>query len=155
MKYSYRDIKRSFKKGGSITSRLIMNYVSVPFIYFFSNFTKVTPTQITLIGFFIGLYAAYFFLIEEFIIGVVLFELSYIFDCIDGRLARLTGKTSKIGDMFDHILGPFLILILIIPFIWHYYLLSMDWQLLLLVIFAFLYPFNIFVNYFSKYTFGV
>ncbi len=154
MKYKYIDIKDSFKNGGSIISRLFMNRISMPFIYCFANFTKVTPNQITLIGFTFGLCAALSFYKSAFILGAMLFEISYLFDCIDGRLARLTGQTTKTGDMYDHILGQFIVLILILPLICHNFLLARPFQLFLLVVFLFLSPFNYFVNYFSKYTFS-
>jgi phosphatidylglycerophosphate synthase len=153
MKYTYKDIKKSFKEGSSFIASFVMDYVSVPFVWFFSNFTKVTPNQITFIGFFWGLLASFSFFFNKFIIGIIFFELSYIFDCIDGRLARLTNKTSKVGDMYDHILGQFLILVLIIPLVYHYFMLGKFYSLLILVIFGFLSPFNYFIGYFSKYTF--
>ena len=154
MKYNYKQIKKSFKDGGSITSRLVMNHVSVPFIYVISNYTKITPNNITIIGFLLGLYSMYLFLDNSFIFGIIFFELSYIFDCIDGRLARLTNNTSKIGDMLDHILGQFLVLILSIPFFLYFYYLNMYKEILLLVLFIFLSPFNYFINYYCKYTFA-
>jgi phosphatidylglycerophosphate synthase len=153
IKYKYKDISSSFKNGGSIISVLFMNRISMPFIFIIANYTRITPNQITLIGFLFGLYAALLFYNENYILGVILFEISYLFDCIDGRLARLTNNTSKIGDMYDHFLGQLLILILTIPFAIHFYLLNMQLQFLFLIMFVFLSPFNYFVNYYSKYTF--
>ena len=147
IKYKYKDISSSFKNGGSIISVLFMNRISMPFIFIIANYTRITPNQITLIGFLFGLYAALLFYNENYILGVILFEISYLFDCIDGRLARLTNNTSKIGDMYDHFLGQLLILILTIPFAIHFYLLNMQLQFLFLIMFVFLSPFYYFVNY--------
>jgi hypothetical protein len=67
---------------------------------------KVTPNQITLISFVIGLLSAYEFSRGDFwsiFTGAILLQLSIIVDCVDGELARYTRKFSQLGAWLDAI----------------------------------------------------
>lgn len=47
--------------------------------------------------------ACFFFLGEPIylVIGAFVYEFNFMLDCVDGKLARLTGKCSKLGEFFD------------------------------------------------------
>jgi phosphatidylglycerophosphate synthase len=67
---------------------------------------RVTPNQITLISFGIGLLSAYAFSRGDFwsiFAGALLLQLSIIVDCVDGELARYTRKFSQLGAWLDAI----------------------------------------------------
>lgn len=67
---------------------------------------KMTPNQVTLISFAVGLLSAYEFSIGSFwhiFTGAVLLQLSIIIDCVDGELARYTRKFSQLGAWLDAI----------------------------------------------------
>jgi len=67
---------------------------------------RVTPNQITLISFAIGLLSAYEFSRGDFwsiFAGALLLQLSIIVDCVDGELARYTRKFSALGAWLDAI----------------------------------------------------
>lgn len=67
---------------------------------------KVTPNQITLISFAIGLLSAYEFSRGDFwsiFNGALLLQLSIIVDCVDGELARYTRQFSQLGAWLDAI----------------------------------------------------
>ncbi|CAN2229544.1 CDP-alcohol phosphatidyltransferase [Candidatus Nanopelagicaceae bacterium] len=67
---------------------------------------KMTPNQVTLISFAVGLYSAYQFSQGTFwsiIAGAVLLQLSIIIDCVDGELARYTRQFSQLGAWLDAI----------------------------------------------------
>ena len=67
---------------------------------------KMTPNQVTLISFAIGLLSAYEFSKGNFwsiFIGAVLLQLSIIIDCVDGELARYTRQFSQLGAWLDAI----------------------------------------------------
>jgi hypothetical protein len=67
---------------------------------------KMTPNQVTLISFAIGLLSAYEFSKGDFwsiFIGAVLLQLSIIIDCVDGELARYTRQFSQLGAWLDAI----------------------------------------------------
>jgi CDP-alcohol phosphatidyltransferase len=86
-------------------------YVARPpaavFVHLLRN-TKVTPDQVTLFAFVVALGAAamvallpgYFGLLA----AVIVFELSYVLDCVDGMLARLRGTASTTGHLLDFLM---------------------------------------------------
>ena len=70
--------------------------------------TCVTPNAITIISIFIGVAAGplfYFKNIRLTLAGIICLLVANILDCVDGQLARLTGKKSKIGRILDGIAG--------------------------------------------------
>jgi len=67
---------------------------------------KMTPNQVTLISFLVGLYSAYCFSKGSFwmiLSGAILLQLSIIIDCVDGELARYTRRFSQLGAWLDAI----------------------------------------------------
>jgi hypothetical protein len=67
---------------------------------------KMTPNQVTLISFAVGIYAAYQFSQGTFwsiFAGAILLQLSIIIDCVDGELARYTRQFSQLGAWLDAI----------------------------------------------------
>ncbi|MBN1939975.1 MAG: CDP-alcohol phosphatidyltransferase family protein [Candidatus Aminicenantes bacterium] len=69
--------------------------------------TKVTPNQVTVFSFFIGLAGAGCFSLgsrEGFIAGGLLVQLSSIVDCADGMLARARGMANDFGAYLDLLL---------------------------------------------------
>ena len=67
---------------------------------------KMTPNQVTLISFAVGLFSAYEFSRGTFwtiFAGAVLLQLSIIIDCVDGELARYTRQFSQLGAWLDAI----------------------------------------------------
>ncbi len=69
--------------------------------------TRVTPNQVTVASFFIGLAGAGCFSLGlrwAFIAGGILTELSSIVDCADGMLARARGASNDFGAYLDLLL---------------------------------------------------
>jgi len=63
---------------------------------------NLTPNMITTISLILGLSSAYSIYKDSYIIGAILWFLSYYFDCADGKMARKFKMTSKFGDLYDH-----------------------------------------------------
>lgn len=66
--------------------------------------TFVTPNQLTYLSFFMGICSGISFIMGEyssFVIGGILAQLSSIFDCADGMLARSKNLCSKYGAFLD------------------------------------------------------
>ncbi len=69
--------------------------------------TRVTPNQVTVAGFLVGLAGAGLFLTgERWLVaaGGLLAQMSSIIDCADGMLARSRGQESELGAALDLIL---------------------------------------------------
>jgi len=79
-----------------------------------SKIASLTPNHVTFLSF--GLYSAAAGLIVVggawSVLAAVLLPVSYVLDCLDGQLARYTGKTSAIGDYLDKTLDVLKIFII-------------------------------------------
>lgn len=65
----------------------------------------LTPNHFTFASLVIGFVAAWYFSQGDslsLIIGVILLNISFIFDCCDGQISRLKGLQSKMGHWFDY-----------------------------------------------------
>jgi phosphatidylglycerophosphate synthase len=66
--------------------------------------TSLTPNQITLISFAVGLASGLFFWAGGYIhgiIGALLFQFSAVLDCCDGEVARIKSMQSRLGQWLD------------------------------------------------------
>ena len=61
----------------------------------------ITPAMLTLLSFVTGVGAAALFANEYLILGAVVFQLSFLFDCVDGKIARLRNQASERGAFWD------------------------------------------------------
>jgi len=66
---------------------------------------KIHPNVITLASLPVALAAAYFFFSDKLLIGALCYFIYYILDTIDGKWARLTGRTSELGARLDNYVG--------------------------------------------------
>ena len=80
------------------------------------HFIKVNPNVLTWISLVFAIFAGMFFYYSSpdlemsnfFLYGAVIFVfLNGLFDAIDGKVAKLTRKTSKKGDFLDHALDRY------------------------------------------------
>jgi len=89
-----------------IISQLINRKFSRPTARFLVNHTTVTPNQITIVSFLIGLASGLFFL-NYLLIGGLLAQISSILDGVDGDLAVFTEQTSSFGGFMDSVLDRY------------------------------------------------
>lgn len=64
--------------------------------------TNHTPNDVTTYSFMCGLLSVLFLYNGAVTAFAVLFALSYIFDCMDGQMARKYDMVTKDGDAYDH-----------------------------------------------------
>ncbi len=91
--------------------------------------TKITPNQISLMSFIVGLFGALFFYLGDYIflvIGGLLVHLSSIIDGCDGEVARLKLSESKYGGWFDAVLDRYADAIIIFGMIHGHWILHND-----------------------------
>lgn len=63
----------------------------------------VTPNMLTTLSLICGVLSASFIFQGKPKQGAILFLLNYLFDCMDGHMARRFKMESKFGDWYDHI----------------------------------------------------
>lgn len=82
---------------------------------FFINHTRITPNAITLYSFIFVILSAVSFIKgthSGLILGALFFEINYLFDCVDGTVARVKKMSSPLGAYLDPVLDRWRIVIL-------------------------------------------
>jgi phosphatidylglycerophosphate synthase len=80
--------------------------VAVPLVGFLARRRWLTPDQVTAFALVSGLAVGAAFATGTragLVVGGVLFYLAFLFDCVDGKLARALGVTSAKGEALDHL----------------------------------------------------
>ncbi len=67
----------------------------------------ITPNQVSMLSFVVGLVSSLYFFLGHSIIGALLIQLSSILDGCDGEIARLKHMQSSLGDFVDAILDRY------------------------------------------------
>ena len=94
-----------------------------PFVRWCSNHS-ITPNQLTWAGFIIGLIGAFVLSFGSYwnqVMGALLLCASWIFDNMDGTLARLTFSESRKGENLDSTLGHLTNLAFFVALVWAVY----------------------------------
>ncbi|MFF3062678.1 CDP-alcohol phosphatidyltransferase family protein [Streptomyces sp. NPDC057909] len=84
---------------------LLVDPVATPMVRWIASRTRFTPNQVTWGALFFGLIAAACFSRSDWkwlAVGALFYHFSFIMDCMDGKLARLTGKSSEFGGWLDY-----------------------------------------------------
>lgn len=80
--------------------------VAVPLVRWLARHRRLTPDQVTVVALVTGLSVGVAFAFGgrgALIAGAVLFYLAFLFDCVDGKLARALAVTSSKGEALDHL----------------------------------------------------
>jgi len=102
----YDDFKSVKKLLVKKTQKGTLDFIAWYFNRYFENFfvyvladSKITANQITFIVNIFGFFALFLFLVQYWWIGLILLVLINILDGVDGKLARLRMKESKVGHI--------------------------------------------------------
>jgi phosphatidylglycerophosphate synthase len=93
---------------------LLVDPVATPLVRWTAKWTRVTPNQITWGALLLGIGAAACFAQGDWrwlVVGAVVYHCSFIMDCMDGKLARLTGSGSEFGGWLDSVFDRIRVLI--------------------------------------------
>jgi len=74
----------------------------------------ISPNFVTVLSFLIGVFSAFLLLNGNYVFAGIVYWFSWVFDLVDGELARLKGKASKFGAWLDGILDRIRELIILI-----------------------------------------
>lgn len=66
-----------------------------------SRVSWVTPTAITLLAHLLGVVSALLFASDRIVVAAAVYEVRFVLDCVDGKLARVTGRSSLFGQLLD------------------------------------------------------
>ncbi|PWI57664.1 CDP-alcohol phosphatidyltransferase family protein [Sulfoacidibacillus thermotolerans] len=101
----FKAINASAKRPVDIWTNYGYYFFSLRFVYLIRK-TNITPNQVTLFSFFLLLFAAWLFsrgTRNAILFGVLIHQLSFVFDCADGQLARYKQQFSPYGAWLDQI----------------------------------------------------
>ncbi len=87
-------------------TRLVIDKLAIPLAKFLKDKKKVSPNGVTLFSLILSILASLLIVSlnkNYIIIGASVYQLAFLFDCIDGKLARLRKKTSYFGEILDNI----------------------------------------------------
>lgn len=90
-----------------IVSRYINRRFSRPIARFFAENTGVSPNQMTVISFLVGVLSGVSFLLFRPILGGILAQLCSILDGVDGDLAIITNRVTRFGGFLDSLLDRY------------------------------------------------
>lgn len=99
--YAEREGEHFIKKSEPWTVVFIGRVFGTPLARAFAKL-HLTPNTITLFTVPFAFLSGFCFFFNHLILGAVFYFISYIFDCADGTLARLTNTTSKFGERLDY-----------------------------------------------------
>lgn len=87
-----------------------------------ANRTSITPNQITWSAFLLGFGSAGCFLMADgwawLVAGAVLYHLSFVLDCVDGKIARLKGTGTVLGGWLDYVFDRIRVLTCALALMW-------------------------------------
>jgi len=83
----------------------IDNFIYILVTYFAPLFHKwgFTPNMLTTISVLFTGGAIYYLTQYSFVLSAILYSISYLFDCLDGYVARKYDMVTVFGDLFDHV----------------------------------------------------
>ncbi|MEW2402948.1 CDP-alcohol phosphatidyltransferase family protein [Streptomyces sp. NPDC046862] len=94
------------KKRDAWWTVLLVDPVATPLVRLTAKYTRITPNQLTWGAFLLGLASAACFAVGDWrwlVGGAVVYHLSFVLDCMDGKVARLTGQGSLFGAWLDFV----------------------------------------------------
>ncbi|MDQ0338510.1 phosphatidylglycerophosphate synthase [Caldalkalibacillus uzonensis] len=102
--FTMEDMKGTYKKKDAWWTVILVDPIASRLALPVANYTNITPNQLSITSFIIGLIAAYSFFIGSaaaLIVGAILYHISFIIDCMDGKIARLKKSGSMFGMVLD------------------------------------------------------
>ncbi|MEU8261246.1 CDP-alcohol phosphatidyltransferase family protein [Micromonospora sp. NPDC048999] len=105
---------RTYKERDSWWTVFLVDPLASRLVWLVARYRWVTPNRLTLLALLLGLVAAGAFAAATpgwLIVGAVIFHLSFVVDCMDGKVARLNGTGSLFGAWLDYILDRVRVLI--------------------------------------------
>jgi phosphatidylglycerophosphate synthase len=98
---------------------LVVDPLALRVLPFLNGLGFVTPLRLTLAGAALSAASIPLFATEHFVVGALLFQAGFFFDCLDGKLARMRGETSAIGAFLDQALDVLVRTGAFVALAWH------------------------------------
>ena len=99
--------ERTYKRRDAWWTVLLVDPMAVRLVRIVAPHRRVTPNLLTLVAGLLGLAAAACFAGQTrwwLVVGALLFHVSFVVDCMDGKVARLNGTGTMFGQWLDFVL---------------------------------------------------
>lgn len=113
-RFTLDDVRSTYKRRDAWWTVFLVDPLAARLILPLANRTNVTPNQVSFASFGVGLLAAVAFLQGHhaaLVVGALLYHLSFVLDCIDGKIARLKGTGSVFGMWLDYSFDRYRVLV--------------------------------------------
>ncbi|MEU7859549.1 CDP-alcohol phosphatidyltransferase family protein [Nonomuraea sp. NPDC049141] len=101
--YSLDDVYSTRKRRDSWWTVYFVDPVACRAALLVANRTRLTPNQLTVLSLVLGMVSATFFAMDRLAAGAAMFYLSFMVDCLDGKIARLKGSGTPFGLWLDYL----------------------------------------------------
>lgn len=132
MKYTYSQVKKSFHNQEPWLNVLLIRYITLPLTFIVVNYTKITPNIISAISLIFGIMSAFFYFSGDLLLGAIMYLISYVFDAIDGKVARLTNTGKVYGAWLDIFIDRTNMVLISTAISYNFYITNQDYRLMLL-----------------------
>lgn len=121
------------------------------FLSFVADIEWLSPNMVTTFSLFVCIIACVYILnggTKNLITAAFLIQLSFIFDCLDGQIARYRNKGSNFGAWYDRVTDRVKDFLIYFSIALGYFSLSLDWKIwpLAMTSLFFVYLFDYYVN---------
>ncbi|WP_067184733.1 CDP-alcohol phosphatidyltransferase family protein [Microtetraspora niveoalba] len=125
MKFTLDDVQsRTYKARDAWWTVFLVDPLAGRLVVGTANRTSITPNQITWGAFLLGLGSAGCFLTADrpwLLVGAALYHLSFVLDCMDGKIARLKGTGTVLGGWLDYVFDRIRVLTCTVALMWGQY----------------------------------
>jgi len=101
--YSLDDVHETRKRRDSWWTVYVVDPVACRVALVVANRTRITPNELTVFSLVLGAISAAFLATDRLAAGAVMFYLSFMVDCVDGKIARLKGTGTPFGLWLDYV----------------------------------------------------
>jgi phosphatidylglycerophosphate synthase len=114
-RFTLQDVRaQTYKSRDAWWTVLLVDPLASRLVQLVSRFRAITPNRLTMAAFLLGVGAAACFAQQEYrwlLAGALLFHLSFVIDCMDGKVARLMGTGSVFGAWLDYVFDRLRVLV--------------------------------------------
>jgi phosphatidylglycerophosphate synthase len=101
--YSLGDVHETCKRRDSWWTVYFVDPVACRVALAVANRTRITPNELTVFSLVLGMVSAACLATDRLVAGAAVFYLSFMIDCVDGKIARLKGTGTPFGLWLDYV----------------------------------------------------
>jgi phosphatidylglycerophosphate synthase len=123
-RFTLADVRGTYKGRDAWWTVFLVDPLAARLMLPIVNRTSITPNQVSLASFAVGVAAAGAFATGDYpwlVAGALLYHLSFVLDCIDGKIARLKGTGSVFGMWLDYSFDRYRVLVCAIALMYGQY----------------------------------